>query len=246
VTRWFFRFFLALAFFPGVAWPSETTKVRIYGQAIEIPDPPGLVALINHDSHYYRFGERLQAANKNQLLASFLPAKEAAIADIDQLPSPFYWGIVYALGPAMNRSMTVEQFQREILPEIERNITTAATDPELRRKLGAGTDASVAQLGRELKLETGKLRMGEVTPLGIFAKSGDYATFGTATRVQVERDGRVVEAPVLTVIGFMVAKERLFCFAVYRLYRDDKDVEQAKRDSTAWAESIAGANLSAP
>jgi hypothetical protein len=224
------------------AAPAETTKVRVYNQDIDIPGPAGLVPLINKDSNYYRFGARLQAANKNQLLASFLPPQEAAIADIGQLPSPIYWGIVYAVGPAMNRAMNVAQFQTEVLPEIERSISAAATDPELRRKIGEGTDASVAQLGREMKIESGKLRMGEVTPLGIFAKSASYATFGTATRIQVERNGQVMEAPIITVIGFMVARERLFCVAVYRVYREDKDVETAKRDSTAWVEAIARAN----
>jgi hypothetical protein len=229
-----------------VALPAETTKVRIYGHVIDIPDPPGLVPLINKDSHYYRFGARLQAANRNQLLASFLPAEEAAIADIDQLPSPGYWGIVYGVGPALNRSMTAAQFQAEVLPEIERSISKASTDPELRRKIGEGTDASVAQLGRELKIETGKLRMGEVTPLGMFAETGNYATFGTATRIRVERDRQVVEAPIITVIGFMVAKERLFCIAVYRLYREDRDIELARRDSAAWAEAITKANSAPP
>ncbi len=240
-----FAFFLALLVVAAIslaAPAAETTKVRVYGHEIDIPNPPGLVPLINRDSIYYRFGARLQAANKNQLLASFLPPEEAAIADIGQLPSPLYWSIVYAVAPAMNRSMTVAEFQAEVLPEIERNINSAVTDPELRRKIGEGTDASVAQLGRELKVESGKLRMGEVTPLGIFAKGPSYATFATATRIQVERSGHVMEAPVITVIGFMVAKERLFCIAVYRIYRDDKDVESAKRDSTAWIEAIAKAN----
>jgi hypothetical protein len=138
--------------------------------------------------------------------------------------------------------MTPAEFQAEVLPEIERNINAAVTDPELRRKIGEGTDASVAQLGRELKVESGKLRMGDVTPLGLFTKSASYASFGTATRIRVEKGGQVMEAPVITVIGFMVAKDRLFCVALYRLYRDDKDVESAKRDSTAWIEAIARAN----
>ena len=224
----------------------ETTKVRIYGQVLEIPDPPGLVPLINKDSHYYRFGARLQAANRNQLLASFLPADEAAIADIDQLPSPIYWGIAYGVAPALNRAMTVAQFQSEVLPEIERNINAASTDPELRRKIGEGTDTSVAQLGRELKIETGKLRMGEVTPLGMFAKADNYAAFGTATRIRVERGGQVMEVPIITVIGFIVARDRLFCIAIYRLFRDDKDVELARRDSAAWIEAISKANPPAP
>src|SRR5262249_42070690 len=149
----------------------------------------------------------------------------------------------YGVAPAMNRSMTAGQFQTEVLPEIERDIAAAATDPDLRRRIGEGTDASVAQLGRELKVESGKVRMGGVTPRGMFAKSATYATFGTATRIQVERNGQVMEAPVLTVIGFMIARQRLFCIAVYRLYRDDKDVEAAKRDSTAWVEAIARANI---
>ncbi|HLX22880.1 MAG TPA: hypothetical protein VKR38_05990 [Usitatibacter sp.] len=238
-------FFLALLLAAATslaAQPEETTKVRVYGQVIDIPNPPGLVPLINRDSLYFRFGARLQAASKNQLLASFLPPDEAAIADMGQLPSPVYWSIVYGVAPALNRSMTVAQFQAEVLPEIERSIDAAVTNPELRRRIGEGTDASVAQLGRELKVESGKLRMGEVTPLGIFTKSASYATFGTATRIQVEKGGHVMEAPIITVIGFMVAKERLFCIAVYRIYRDEKDVESAKRDSTAWIEAIARAN----
>jgi hypothetical protein len=125
---------------------------------------------------------------------------------------------------------------------VDRDVYKAANDPGTRRKLGESTDASVQQLGHDLNLDTGRLRMGEITPLGTFTKRDNFATFGAATRIRVERGNRVDEAPVITVIGFIVAKERMFCIAVYRLYRDDKDVEAARRDAAAWADAITEAN----
>jgi hypothetical protein len=225
------------------AVPAETTNVQIFGTTISLPDPPGLVPLINKDSHYYKFGERLQAANHNVLLADFLPAKEAAIADIDQLPSPTYWAIAYGLGSMMSRSVTAAQFKDQILPEMEKAVATAARDPELLKRLGEGTDSSVAQLGKDMKIEPGRLRMGEIEPLGIFTKRDNYAIYGAATRIRIERADTVLEAPVVTVIGFLSVKERLFCIALYSLYRDEKDLDKAKQDSAAWAEAITRANV---
>ncbi|HUL55968.1 MAG TPA: hypothetical protein VLT60_03165 [Usitatibacter sp.] len=245
------RFFTALVVLGSVLAQvaeaaGEPTRIRIYGAAIEVPDPPGLVPLINKDSHYYRFGARLQAQNRNQLFGYFLPPAEAAVADIDQLPTPSHWGIAYGVGPMLNRTVTVEQFQKEVVPDVQRSVVAAANDPALRRKLGEGTDASVAMLGRELAVDAGKLRMGEITPLGAFDKGERYATFGAATRIRVERGAEVMEAPVITVIGFIVVKERLFCIAVYRMYREEKDIEQARRDADAWAQAIVRANPSGP
>jgi hypothetical protein len=228
------------------ALPGEVTTAHIHGAALSIPNPPGLVPLINKDSHYYRFGARLQEVGKNQLLAYFLPPADAAVADIDQLPSPAQWGIAYGVGPMMNRTLTVEQFQAQVLPDVEREVNKVANDPELRRKVGEGTDASVVQLGKEFKLEAGRLRMGEVTPLGGFTRRDNFAIFGAATRIRVERGASVTEAPVVTMIGFIVVKERMFCIAVYRMYRDQKDVELASRDAAAWADAITQANASKP
>ena len=224
----------------------ESTKIHIHGAEFVIPDAPGLVPLINHDSHYYRFGARLQAQNKNLLFGYFLPAADAAVADIDQLPTPDHWAIVYGVGPMLDRALTVEQFQKDVVPGVESSVTAAAKDPEVRRKMGEGTDASVAQLGREMKVDAGKLRMGEITPLGTFSKHDDYATFGAATRIRVERGAEVMEAPVITVIGFIVAKDRMFCIAVYRLYRGEKDIGLARDDADAWASAIVKANGARP
>ncbi|HEY2628724.1 MAG TPA: hypothetical protein VGI57_06320 [Usitatibacter sp.] len=228
------------------ALPTELSQARIYGATIAIPAPAGLVPLINKESHYYRFGARLQAAGKNTLFAYFLPAADAAIADIDQLPSPGQWGIAYGLGPTMNRAVTVEQLQAEVIPEVERDLAKTANDPEMRRRLGEGTDAGLAQLGKDLKVDAGHLRMGEITPLGTFTRRDNFATFGAATRVRVERSGNVAEAPVVTVIGFVVVKERLFCIAIYRLYRDEKDVELARRAAAEWGDAITEANATKP
>ena len=235
----------ALALAAQAAAP-ETTRIQIYGATLEIPEPQGLVPLVNKDSHYYRFGARLQAQNRNRLFAYFLPPAEAAIADIDQLPSPITWGIVYGVGPMMDRALTVEQFQKEVIPDVERSVNAAASDPEVRKRLGEGTDASVAQLGRELKVDAGRLRMGEITPLGTFSKHDEYATFGAATRIRIERGSEVMEAPVVTVIGFIVARQRMLCIAVYRLYRDEKDIQLARREADAWADAIVKANAARP
>ncbi|HEY2628166.1 MAG TPA: hypothetical protein VGI57_03530 [Usitatibacter sp.] len=243
------RLFLLLALCAATsafALQPELTQAHIYGATIAIPSPAGLVPLINKDSHYYRFGASLQAAGKNQLLAYFLPAADAAIADIDQLPSPAQWGIAYGLGPTMNRAVTVQQLQAEVIPEVERDLSKAANDPAMRRKLGEGTDAGLAQLGKDLKLDPGHLRMGEITSLGTFTRGDNFATFGAATRIRVEHGVDVSEAPVVTVIGFIVVKDRMFCIAVYRLYRDEKDVELAKRDAAAWSEAITKANAAKP
>jgi hypothetical protein len=237
---------LLLAAAAAPALSAETTRVSIFGASIAIPGPPGLAALINKDSHYYRFGARMQSAGKNQLFAYYLPAADAAIADLDQLPSPVQWGMAYGVGPMMNRVLTVEQFQAQVLPDVEREVSKAAGDAQMRRKLGEETDANVVQLGRELKVDAGRLRMGEITPLGTFTRSESFATFGAATRVRVERGDGVAEAPVITVIGFIVAKERMFCIALYRLYRDDKDVEAVRRDAASWAEAIVQANATKP
>jgi len=231
-----------LAIAPARAAPPEFATIRVNGTDITIPSPPGLVPLINKQSHYYRFGARMQEANRNSLLAYFLPAKEAAIADIDQLPSPTQWGIVYGVEAMMNRAVSVEQLRGEILPSVEREISATVKDPALRKRIGEGTDANMEQLGRELKLDAGKLRMGEISPLGAFAKGDNYATYGAATRIRVEYGGKTTEAPVIAVIAFVVVKERLFCFAVYRAYGEEKDIVAARRDATIWAETITRAN----
>jgi hypothetical protein len=44
------------------------------------------------------------------------------------------------------------------------------------------------------------------------------------------------------VIAFIVVKDRLFCTAVYRLYRDQRDVDAVRRDATEWADAITRAN----
>jgi hypothetical protein len=243
------RLLLALLFALATAAPAlcaETTQASIHGASIAIPNAPGLVPLINKESHYYRFGAQMQASGKNQLLAYFLPPSDAAIADIDQLPSPTQWCIAYGVGPMMNRPLTAEQFRTQMLPAMERELTKAAGDGQMRRKLGEGADASMAQLGKELKVEPGRLRVGVITPLGMFDKRDNYATFGSMTRVRVERGDAVAEQPVVTVIGFIVVKDRMFCIAVYRLYRSEKDVEAARRDASDWAEAITQANAARP
>jgi hypothetical protein len=95
-------------------------------------------------------------------------------------------------------------------------------------------------------VEPGKLRIGKMKPLGRFARTASYANFGMATLLRIEKGSKALEIPIVAVIGFVDAKERLFCIAVYRQLRDEKDVELAKGDAAAWADAIIAANRPAP
>jgi hypothetical protein len=219
-----------------------TTTVHVSGAAIGIPNPPGLKALRNQSSPYYRFGAALQSNNKNELLASFLPAKEAGMADADELPTANHWAIVYALGPIRGRAFTEAQFQ-ELVPQIEAAMGKIVRSPELQKKLGEAADESTAQLGRDLHVETGKLRLGVITPYGVYDRNPKYVTFGAATRLRVEpRAGATEEWPIVMVLAYVVVQERLFCFGVYRRLFGSNEVEATRADAKAWAEAIARAN----
>jgi len=225
--------------------PAEagTSAVRVSGATLSIPDAPGLVAVKNIDSPYYRFMSGLQTNAGNELLADYLPSQDAKAVDAGRMPSPARWAIVYSMGALAGRTVTQREFEREFVPSVEESLRKALRDPQFQRRLDEGADKGLEQLGKDYNVQVGRLRVGQLQPFGIYARKPNYLTYGAGTRVHVESpDGKATDAPLVMALGFVLAKQRLFCIAVYRVYHDPKDAEMTRSDAADWAEAILRAN----
>jgi len=225
----------------SAAPPASTLKID--GTPVAIPDPSGLSPLRDRSSAYFRFMSTMQANAGNELLADYLPPKEAKIADEGRIPEPRHWAIVYSLGSLKGRAVTPAEFQAQLVPSIEEAMRKEMKDPALQKKLDEGADKGVRQLAKDSRAEPGQLRIGQLQPLGIYDRKPRYLTYGAAARVRAQSPGgKAFEQSLTMAIGFMVIKDRLFGMAVYREYHSRKDIDAIRSEAAAWAEAITRAN----
>jgi hypothetical protein len=219
---------------PGAAADSV---VQIAGASIVLPDPPGLTELRNKVSPYYRFTLAAQGKNADHLLANYLPPADADNADGGGAPSPGEWASAFTLGGAGGRAVTEDEFLKEFLPAVESSIREPdpLEDPDSQK--------GIEQLGKDLNAPPGRLRLVQTRPTGIYVRKPGYFAYASASQVRAERaDGTVNEVRIVDITGFMLVKQRLFSFGLYRQYREPLDIERAKTDAAMWAESITRAN----
>jgi len=222
---------------------AESSVMDVSGARIVVPEPPGLVRLVNSESPYYRFVATSQARMGSELLAVYLPAADAASADMGEVPAPRHWALAYAIGPLKGKAVSREVFHDQILPPLEASIAKAMANLDLQKKIDDAANKGVVDLAKDLHLAPGKLRLGEMQPLGIDRNEDTYVTYAAAARVRVEPpSGPAVELPLVMSTGFVLARDRLFSIAVYSQFRDERDVEVVKKDSASWAEAITRAN----
>jgi hypothetical protein len=228
---------------PGETLAAPVT-VTVGDTAIMIPEPRELVALRKQDSPYYRFGAAMQANQKNRLLAAFLPPANANEAERGGMPTADDWAIAFALGPQGDQPVTRTQFQRELVPFLDAQFDKAMASKDLTKKV----DKAAAQATERFLSDSGadpgavKLKMGVISPLGVYARKDNYYVHGAGTRISVTTREGVTEMPIVMMIAFVHVRSRLFAVAVYRKLGSRADIDAAKGRALAWAEAITKAN----
>ena len=235
---------VAASFCHGIALAAPVS-VNVGSETISIPEPRELVALRNHDSAYYKFNSEMQASSGNRLLAAFLPPADANAADSGKVPSPRDWAIAFSLGPVGGQPVTREQYRKELVPVLDAQLEKMMGDEKLRKKVDAASDQATERLleGRGADPKGATLRLGVISPLGVYARKDNYYVYGSGTKISVTTPkGVVEEIPLVMVVGWIAVKSRLFAVGVYRRLGSREDIDAAKARALQWAEAIARAN----
>jgi hypothetical protein len=180
---------------------------------------------------------------KNRLLAAFLPNSAAKIADGGAPHDADEWAIAFALGPNEAQVVTSGTFQRQFVPAIEQAYEKALADPAMRKKLDSTVDQGVDQAKRDYGVEGElSLKMGVMSPLGIYAKNAHYVVYGAGTKIQIAVNGENLEIPLVMILSTINVKDRLLGAAVYRKLRSRADIDVAKAKAIEWSNAVVKLN----
>lgn len=219
--------------------------VTVGGATIAIPAPSDLVALRKPDSLYYKYMSEMQSTAKNRLLALFLPPKEATNADSGMVPTPQDWAFAFTPGADGDQPFTAAQFRKELIPMLDTQFEKMLADKKIREKTDAASDEAMSRLFTELGADpkAAKLRLGVISPIGVYARQDSYYLYGAGTKVSVtNREGNLTEVPIVMVIGFIAVKSRVIAIAVYRRLTTREDIEAVKARALNWADAITKGN----
>jgi hypothetical protein len=212
--------------------------------AVAIPAPDNMTALRNAGSPFYKLNTSTQHNVGNRLLAAFLPSSSAAVADAGKLPTDHReWAFSMAL-PREDMEISPSVFKTQVVPVVEQMLAKLLVDEKLRKQINTGTDKGVQEIKKEFGYQGDpNLDIGQLMPLGIWAKTDDYLIYGAQTRVEItQTTGKRVVIPVA--MGMVVAnvRERVLQLTLYRRLEGDGDLEALRTSVTRWAEATVKTN----
>jgi hypothetical protein len=98
----------------------------------------------------------------------------------------------------------------------------------------AESQATLDSYAKSIGDGQGKIKLGEVTSLGVFDERPESMTLLGLSKLQVVRDGAQTEITILFATNFLRLKDRVVYFYAYTRYNGKDDIEWAAESSKAW------------
>jgi hypothetical protein len=205
-------------------WASYEAMVGDH--AIKLPIPPGYTEPSSDMPGFRRMGEQL-TAKTNRLMALYVSLPDFRKAAVGGEPEMRQYFMVQTL-----RSMESTRFESAMLEATKTMLKNQANS--LFKDAGSESQAALDSYAKSIGNGEGKIKLGEVTSLGVFDERPDSMTILGVTKVQVVRDGVQTELPILFATNFLRLKDRVVYFYAYTRYAGKDDIEWAAESSKAW------------
>jgi hypothetical protein len=223
---------------------ADTAVSVLNGQSIVLPDPPQMVRLKNRNSPTFRGSATMQASLGNELLQSYLPPDKAAIADRNDFIDAIIWAVAFSIGKLNGIPVTNAEFNKGFVPMVEKQFGKLLTQGDFQSKVDKGTDAGVKEMmkGTEVEGADLKVRLGEMKPLGVFAKDSTYVTYAALSGAEVTVDGKKEVTPLVMACGFLNVKLQLVSLCTYSQDASANGIATTKSRALAWVKAASALN----
>jgi hypothetical protein len=205
-------------------WASYDAMVG--DQALKLPIPPGYTEPSSDIPGFRQMGERL-TAKTNRLMAFYVSLPDFRKAAVGGEPEMRQYFMVQTL-----RSMESTRFDPTMLEVTKTMLKSQASS--IFKTAEAESQATLDSYAKSIGDGQGKIKLGEVTSLGVFDERPESMTLLGLSKLQVVREGAQTEITILFATNFLRLKDRVVYFYAYTRYNGKDDIEWAAESSKAW------------
>jgi hypothetical protein len=205
-------------------WASYEAKVG--DQTIKLPIPPGYTEPSSDMPAFRRMGEQL-TAKTNRLMAFYVSLPDFRKAAVGGEPEMRQYFMVQTL-----RSMESARFDPTMLEVTKTMLKSQANS--IFKTAETESQSTLDAYAKSIGDGQGKIKLGEVTSLGVFDERPESMTLLGLSKLQVVRDGAQNEMTILFATNFLRLKDKVVYFYAYTRYNGKDDIEWAAESSKAW------------
>jgi hypothetical protein len=207
-----------------VSWSSYDANIG--DLTIKLPIPPGYTEPSSDIPAFRSMGEKL-TAKTNRLLAFYVSLPDFRTAAVGGEPALARYFMVQTL-----RAMESTPFDSTMLEVTKTMLKSQAGS--IFKRAEAESQTTLDAYAKSIGDGQAKIKLGEVTSLGIFDDQPNSMTLLGLTKLQVVRDGGQTELTILFATNFLRIKDRVVYYYAYTRYEGKEDIEWAAQASKAW------------
>lgn len=223
-----------LLLLPVAGW---TETVSIGGTAIEIPNPPGFVAITPRMTAVYEFQKNFVAPT-NQELLTFLPEGMVASAEKGEIPD-----FTRSFSVQTAKQIVDAPVPRSVFEEMKTLLKTRNEDivSEIQKQVPEVMDSINQNLVESYAVDPA-LSVSQMIPLPAHHETDQIFAYSTLLKVAMnDESGNQVSSVTVATASFVYVKRKvlfLYCYA------EQDGLEWSREISRTWSEAVVAANPS--
>ena len=220
------------------ALSASSVVETVGGTPITVPAPPGFTDPSSISKDLQSVGEAMTPPT-NRLLALFISEPDIKRVSSGKSATLSRYFMAQTMRKLESTNVSVRDFVklREMFKQQQRDLLERH-----KSKSQQNIDAASKELGRKYQDPSFAMKVGEISPLGVFLDGDTSVGMAALIKYSFVIDGKTEETPMAMAMTIALVKGRIIYLYAYSTYKSNADAEWVRSVSRQWMSSVASFN----